>query len=87
MGGALRSKQVVPLSDDERESLQTEAALREMTTGLLTRALVLYGLERLGGPAIERQIREEQLATQQRISDGAKAAANARWGNRPRGGK
>lgn len=87
MSGTLKTKQWVPLSDDEREVLQAEAQRRDMTVGLLARSLLLYGLERIDSAGVARQIDEERAATKRRISDGARAAAHTRWGTDDEGSR
>lgn len=81
MTESLRAKQYLPLSHDERAVLQAEAAKRDMTTGLLSRALFLYALDRVDSPSIERQIELEKAATKKRIHEGARTAARKRWGH------
>lgn len=79
MSDGLRAKQWVPLSGDEREALRAEAAKRDMTVGLLSRALLIESLEHLDSAGTARRIEEEKLATRRRISEGARAAARTRW--------
>ncbi|MGO1971610.1 MAG: hypothetical protein ACTH2Q_01500 [Propionibacteriaceae bacterium] len=84
---ALKTKQWVPLSDVEREALRTEAAARDVTVGLLARALLLYTLDRIDTVGVGRRIEEEKAETRRRISDGARAAALTRWGSTERSTK
>lgn len=86
MSRSLTHKQWVPITDDEREELHREAERREITTGLLARALLLDGLDRAGTDAIDRRVAAEKAATRRRISEGARAAARSRWGQSDEGG-
>lgn len=83
----LDTKQYVPVSGDERWLLREEAAQRGTSTGLLARVLFLYGLEHIDDPEIIRRIEEEKSASKQRISKGARAATQARWGTNQEEGK
>lgn len=80
MGQQLSAKQYAPLSDVEQRVLREEAAERGVGNGMLTRVLVLHGLDHLGDPVIEARLDEEKAAAKERVSDGARAAARARWG-------
>ncbi|PFG69100.1 hypothetical protein B0O41_3951 [Propionibacteriaceae bacterium ES.041] len=77
----LSAKQYAPLAEDEQRGFRAEAQKRGIGSGLLARALLLDGLDRLGDPALERRIDDEKTATKHRISDGARAAAQQRWAN------
>lgn len=79
MGEQLRAKQYAPLSDDEQEALRAEARKRGIGSGLLARTLLLDGFDRLGDASLERRIDDEKAATERRIRDGARTAAQQRW--------
>lgn len=79
MSHRLNTKQYVPLSDDERQALRNEAATRGISAGLLARALLLYGFDKLDDAAVDARITEEKIATKERITQGARIAVNARW--------
>lgn len=80
MSEALRSKQWVPVSTTERKALQAEAEEREVTVGLLARALLLHAFDRIDADEVGDRIERERVETRQRISKGARAAAKTRWG-------
>lgn len=80
MNQTLGSKQWVPLSDDERDELMAEARRLDLTVGLLARALLLDGLDRIETSSTIRRIELEKTETKRRISEGARLAARARWG-------
>lgn len=75
----LSAKQYAPLAENEQQAFRTEASKRGIGSGLLARALLLDGLDRLGEPAVERRIDDEKAATKDRIREGARAAAQQRW--------
>lgn len=77
----LKAKQYVPVTEDERWLLKEEAAERGTSAGLLARVLFIYGLEHIDGAEIIRRIEEEKSASKQRISKGARAAIQSRWGS------
>lgn len=80
MSEPLKAKQVVPLTQEELEAIQFDAASRDVTTGLYCRALLLYAFERVDTASVRRRIEEEYRASQVRIGEGARTAARTRWG-------
>ncbi|MGC0363810.1 hypothetical protein ABH922_001794 [Rhodococcus sp. 27YEA15] len=82
MSEKLTARQVVPLTSTELADMRACARQRGMSTGLYARALLLHAfgeLEYLGSPGIEQAITAESSAAQQRVRQGAKTAAAARW--------
>lgn len=79
MSQSLKSKQWLPISDDEREDLKRLAVELDISVGLLSRALWSYALERIDTASVRRRIEDEKAATTKRVRDGARAAAQERW--------
>lgn len=79
MRNPLIRKQIVPLTDEERDDLAAAAKEHQLSNGLFARALLLHGMEALNTPAIQASLAAERTATKNRISDGARAAVRARW--------
>ncbi|WP_129656314.1 hypothetical protein [Rothia halotolerans] len=77
----LGKKQWVPLSDGEHKALGDIAVERGLGRGLLARVLLVHGLDHVDEPEIAELIEEEKTATKKRVSDGARVAIAARWGN------
>lgn len=78
----LDAKQVTPLTSGERAAIHKVAKERGITAGLFSRALLLHALdEALGSQGLDDRIEAEKAASKQRISEGARAAVNARYGN------
>lgn len=80
MSQSLKSKQWIAISDDEREDLSRLAEELDISKGLLSRALWSYALERSDSPSVRRRIEQEKTDTRERIREGGRVAARARWG-------
>lgn len=80
MSHSLDAKQYVPLTTDEQMTLRAEAAKRDISTGLLARALLTQALDNIDDPTMAARISEEKLASKARITSGARTAVSARWG-------
>lgn len=80
MRNPLIRKQIVPLTDEERDDLAAAAKEHQLSNGLFARALLLNGMEALNTPAIQASLAAERTETKKRISDGARTAIRARWG-------
>lgn len=77
----LNRKQQIPLTEEERRLFIDIAHRAGTTPGLLGRALLMHGLDCMDtDPTIRERIESEKSATKQRISDGARYAAQQRWG-------
>lgn len=87
MSQSLDAKQYVPLTTDEQTILRTEAAKRDISTGLLARALLTHALDNISDPTMSARIDEEKLASKARITTGARTAVSARWGTNKTTGK
>ncbi|EGD57159.1 hypothetical protein [Gordonia neofelifaecis] len=76
----LSEHQQVPLTAGERRVLRREAADRDVTPGIFSRALVLDGLERLDEPDLDARIERERDDSAARSRASATTAARRRWG-------
>lgn len=67
------------ITEDEREILRAAARKRDIGVGLLSRALVLHGLERIDQKVVMARIEREREAAQERLEQRARIANMARW--------
>lgn len=82
MSSYLDTKQYVPLTSEERQLIRDVASAHGIGAGLLSRVLLLHGLENIAGLAVSKRVAEEKSISQERVSAGARDAAAAGWVSR-----
>lgn len=78
-GKDLPVSQAVPLRREDRDRLRVIAAQNGVRPGLLSRALILAGVEMLDDERIQAMLSREMEAERARQSAAGQAAMQARW--------
>lgn len=76
----LADRQTVPLTSADRKRLRRAAVDFDVSPGLLARALILAGLERIGDTGLDEHIRAESERARSRASAAGKEAMRVRYG-------
>lgn len=79
-GKELSVSQAVPLRPEDRQRMRIIAAEHGVGPGLLSRALILAGLEMLDEDRIQASLDKEIEAEKARQSAAGQAAMKSRWG-------
>lgn len=80
MSRSLDAKQTIALTTEDRESIRQQARSRRIGNGLLARACLRYGLQRIDSPELEELVAEEAADERERISAAGRANIARRWG-------
>ncbi|WP_240371963.1 hypothetical protein [Brevibacterium zhoupengii] len=79
MSRSLDAKQTIALRTEDRESISQQARSRRIGNGLLARACLRYGLQRIDSPEFEELVAEEAADERERISAAGRANVARRW--------
>lgn len=79
MSRSLDAKQTIALTTSDRESVRQQARSRSIGNGLLARACLRYGLQRIDSPEVEDLIVNEAADERERISAAGRANIARRW--------
>lgn len=82
-GKELSVSQAVPMRPEDRQRLRMIAAEQGVGPGLLSRALILAGIDMLDDDRIATMLEAEIEAEKARQSAAGQAAMKARWGTGP----
>lgn len=80
MATELDDRQTVPMMTNDRRQLRQLAADFDVSPGLLARALILVGFDRITDPAVSERIQAERDATRARSAEAGRTAMRARYG-------
>lgn len=72
----------ISLTDDQAQRLRVAAAETNIPHGVLGRALLVYGLGKLGNEELEAVIEQEAASFRESRSKGGKTATANRWHNK-----
>lgn len=72
----------ISLTDDQAQRLRVAAAEANIPHGVLGRALLVYGLGKLGNEELEAVIERETASFRESRSKGGKTATANRWHNK-----
>ncbi|PBB08151.1 hypothetical protein CKW39_10045 [Kocuria sp. WRN011] len=72
----------ISLTDDQVQRLRVAAAEANIPHGVLGRALLVYGLGKLGNEELEAVIEQETASFRESRSKGGKTATANRWHNK-----
>lgn len=72
----------ISLTDDQAQRLRVAAAEANIPHGVLGRALLVYGLGKLGNEELEAVIEQEAASFRESRSKGGKTATANRWHNK-----